>query len=102
MEIFFVLFLSLLITAHGTAEYELQDNIAMFAELESFDIYEEIEDEVEAFGMPSWTSSNAARFLVNVDSFGAIGDGTTDDTQVILKWQGYSFNDESYSCMFNF
>ncbi|KMT07232.1 hypothetical protein BVRB_6g148660 [Beta vulgaris subsp. vulgaris] len=85
MEIFFVLFLSLLITAHGTAEYELQDNIAVFAELESFDIYEEIEDEVEAFGMPSWTSSNAARFLVNVDSFGAIGDGTTDDTQAFVN-----------------
>ncbi|KAL2926500.1 Polygalacturonase [Bienertia sinuspersici] len=83
MEIFFVIFLSLLITAHGTAEYELNDNIAMLGELESFDVYEE--DEIDTFEMPSWTSANSANVLVNVDSFGAAGDGTSDDTQAFLS-----------------
>lgn len=88
MEIFFVLFLSLLITVHGIAEYGVHDKIAMLGELESFDTYEE--DEVEDFEMPSWTSTNSAHVLVNVDSFGAAGDGTSDDTQVIIKWLGDS------------
>lgn len=83
MEIFFVLFLSLLITVHGTAEYELLDKMAMLKELENFDVDEG--DRIEDFEMNSWTSTNAARVLVNVDSFGAVGDGNSDDTQVILK-----------------
>ncbi|XP_021742796.1 probable polygalacturonase At1g80170 isoform X2 [Chenopodium quinoa] len=83
MELFYVLFLSLLITAHGTAEYEVHDKIAMLGELESFDIYEE--DEIEAFEMPSWTSTNAGHVLVNVDSFGANGDGNSDDTQAFVS-----------------
>ena len=85
MEIFFVLFLSLLITAHGSAEYELHSKMAMLRELESFDVYEG--DEIDDFEEPSWTSSNGARVLVNVDSFGAVGDGNSDDTQVTLTWQ---------------
>ncbi|KNA06049.1 hypothetical protein SOVF_184660 [Spinacia oleracea] len=64
-------------------EYGVHDKIAMLGELESFDTYEE--DEVEDFEMPSWTSTNSAHVLVNVDSFGAAGDGTSDDTQAFLS-----------------
>lgn len=55
----------------------------MLGELQSFDIYEEVD--IEAFEMPSWTNPNAGRVLVNVDSFGAVGDGISDDTQAFLS-----------------
>lgn len=83
MATFFVFLLSLLITAHGIAENGLHDTVALLRELESFDIHEE--DEIEAFEMPSWTSGHGGKVLVNVDSFGAAGDGTSDDTQAFIN-----------------
>jgi len=82
MEGLLVVFLALLITVHGIAEHRLREKLSMLVELESFDIYEE--DELEDFVMPSWSSERGGHVLVNVDSFGAAGDGVTDDTQVIL------------------
>lgn len=35
--------------------------------------------------VPIWRSSGAAKIPVNVDSFGAAGDGIADDTQVNLS-----------------
>lgn len=69
----------------------LHDNIAIFDELESLDIEDdndfesmEFEDEndFDIFDIPSWTSERGGKVLVNVDSFGAVGDGVSDDTQV--------------------
>lgn len=85
MEALLVIFLSLLITVHGIAEHGLHEKVSMLEELENFDIYEEDEDEIEDLGMSSWSTESTGHVLVNVDSFGAVGDGVTDDTQVILK-----------------
>lgn len=39
---------------------------------------------MEAFAMPSWASRNGGKVLVNVDSFGAVGDAISDDTQAFI------------------
>ncbi|KAH9627203.1 hypothetical protein KSS87_020749 [Heliosperma pusillum] len=64
---------------HGTAE-KLHDGFGMLGELDSFDTNED--DEIQAFELPS---SSKDRLIVNVNSFGAIGDGISDDTQAFSK-----------------
>ncbi|KAK2636510.1 hypothetical protein Ddye_031302 [Dipteronia dyeriana] len=59
------------------------DKIVMLEELESLDIEED--NQVELFDVPSWTSERGGRVLVNVDSFGATGDGVSDDTQAFVN-----------------
>ncbi|KAL5826754.1 hypothetical protein ACOSQ3_018595 [Xanthoceras sorbifolium] len=61
----------------------LYDNIVMLEELESLEIEED--NEVELFDVPSWTSERGGKVLVNVDSFGAVGDGVSDDTQAFVN-----------------
>lgn len=85
MEALLVIFLSLLITVHGIAEHGLHEKVSMLEELENFDIYEEDEDEIEDLGMSSWSTESTGHVLVNVDSFGAVGDGVTDDTQAFVS-----------------
>ncbi|KAK9277548.1 hypothetical protein L1049_007093 [Liquidambar formosana] len=58
-------------------------NVGMLGELASLDIEEE--NDVEFFEIPSWTSERGAKVLVNVDGFGAVGDGVSDDTQAFQK-----------------
>lgn len=65
---------------HGAQENT--DHILMPGELESWNVEEGDEMVEEAFDFPTWTSESGGRFLVNVDSFGAVGDGISDDTQV--------------------
>lgn len=77
-----VSFLVMLIAVYGVAENMVYDDIGMFDELESFDIEED--NEMDVFEIPSWTSERGSKVLVNVDSFGAIGDGVSDDTQVSI------------------
>lgn len=77
---FFISVLGLLIVAHGVAGNMACDSIAMLEELENFDV-EEV-DETELSKVPSWTSERGGKVLVNVDSYGAVGDGASDDTQV--------------------
>lgn len=72
-------FLGMLIVVYGNMVY---GNIGILDELESFDIEED--DEMNVFKIPSWTSERGSKVLVNVDSFGAIGDGVSDDTQVSI------------------
>lgn len=79
-KFFLVSFLGLLIVAHRVAGNLVDDNIGVLEELESWDIEEE--NEVEVSPIPSWTSERGSKVLVNVDSFGAVGDGVSDDTQV--------------------
>lgn len=82
MDKFFLVFLlSLLIAAHGVSGNVLCDQIGKQDEFESLDIEEE-ENEVELSEIPSWNSERGAKVLVNVDSFGAVGNGESDDTQV--------------------
>lgn len=79
-KFFFVSLLGMLLAAHGVAGSMICDNIGMLQELESLDIEEE--NEVELSDIPSWTSERGGKVLVNVDSFGAAGNGESDDTEV--------------------
>ncbi|KAJ7943657.1 Pectin lyase superfamily protein [Quillaja saponaria] len=76
---FLVSFLGFLIAAQGIAGNMGHYNIDMLEELESMDIEEE--NEIELSEIPTWKSERGGKVLVNVDSFGAAGDGVTDDTR---------------------
>jgi galacturan 1,4-alpha-galacturonidase len=82
-KLFIITLLGLLILVNGVAENLVFNNFAMLEELESFEIDDE--DDVELFDIPSWTSERGGKVLVNVDSFGAVGDGISDDTQVHIR-----------------
>lgn len=85
MDKFFLLsFLGILIAAHRVAGHMVYDNIGVLEELESLIIEEENDVEVLS-PIPSWTSERGSKVLVNVDSFGAAGDGVSDDTQAFQK-----------------
>ncbi|XP_074309878.1 putative polygalacturonase At1g80170 isoform X2 [Silene latifolia] len=60
-------------------EFEVNDKLAVLGELGSFEAYEGVEIEDSEF--PSWHSKQGGKVLVNVDSFGAVGDGIADDSQ---------------------
>lgn len=72
--------LGMLMAVYGVAGNMVYANIGILNELESFDIEED--NEVNVFDIPSWTNERGCKVLVNVDSFGAVGDGVSDDTQV--------------------
>ncbi|KAF5746595.1 polygalacturonase [Tripterygium wilfordii] len=89
-----VSFLGLLIVAcgvTGSLEYYnagkvVYENVGILEELESFEIDDAYE--VETVDVPSWGSQHSGKVLVNVDSFGAIGDGVSDDTKAFVSaWQ---------------
>ncbi|KAK3041813.1 hypothetical protein RJ639_000329 [Escallonia herrerae] len=83
MEILLFSFFGLLIMAHGTAESNLSDDILVPHSLENMDMEEG--DEIDLFELPSWTSERGSKVLVNVDGFGAVGDGISDDTQAFVN-----------------
>ncbi|XP_011006003.1 PREDICTED: probable polygalacturonase At1g80170 [Populus euphratica] len=85
-KLFIITLLGLLILVNGVAENLVYNNFAMLEELENFEIDDE--DDVELFDIPSWTSERGGKVLVNVDSFGAVGDGISDDTQAFVKAWG--------------
>ncbi|KAJ6770796.1 hypothetical protein OIU79_021440 [Salix purpurea] len=78
-KLFIIALLGLLILVNGAAENLVYNRFAMLEELESFEIDDE--DDMGLFDIPSWTSERGGKVLVNVDSFGAVGDGISDDTQ---------------------
>ncbi|KAB2045702.1 hypothetical protein ERO13_D01G149400v2 [Gossypium hirsutum] len=81
-KLFLVSVLGLLIAAYGVAGNVVYDKFNILEELEDMDIAEEDTDFLES---PSWTSEHGGKVLVNVDSFGAVGDGVSDDTQAFRK-----------------
>lgn len=81
-KLFMLSFLGLLIAAYGVAGNMVYDDMGMLGELECFGTEEE--NDVDLFDIPSWTSERGSKVLVNVESFGAVGDGVSDDTQVKL------------------
>ncbi|KAJ6727622.1 hypothetical protein OIU74_005802 [Salix koriyanagi] len=85
-KLFITALLGLLILVNGAAENLVYNRFAMLEELESFEIDDE--DDVGLFDIPSWTSERGGKVLVNVDSFGAVGDGISDDTQAFVKAWG--------------
>ncbi|XP_059633710.1 probable polygalacturonase At1g80170 [Cornus florida] len=83
-NIFLVSFFSLLIVAHGIAESSnLYDDVGVLGELESLDIEEA--GDIELLDLPWLTSERGSKYLVNVDAFGAVGDGVSDDTQAFTS-----------------
>lgn len=82
-KFFLVSLLGLLIAAHGVAGSMMCDNIGMLEELKSLEALDiEEENEVGLSDIPSWRSEHGGKVLVNIDSFGAAGDGESDDTEV--------------------
>ncbi|GLU21633.1 hypothetical protein SLE2022_377620 [Rubroshorea leprosula] len=82
-KLFLVSLLILLTVTPGVAGNMQDDKIRILGELEELDIAEENEEEI--LDIPSWTSEHGGKVLVNVDSFGAIGDGVSDDTQAFRE-----------------
>ncbi|KAI7725357.1 hypothetical protein M8C21_029705 [Ambrosia artemisiifolia] len=73
----FVMLLLVHVSAH--VEDILSDNFYhVFGEVENLEFED---DEIELFDLPSWSSQRGGKILVNVDSFGAAGDGVSDDTK---------------------
>lgn len=81
---FIVSLLALLIaTSYGAVYRELD----ILGNLESLDVpQDDIDDDMTLFDFSCFTSQNSGKNLVNVDSFGAVGDGVSDDTQVRLTF----------------
>ncbi|KAL9997042.1 putative endo-polygalacturonase [Helianthus debilis subsp. tardiflorus] len=74
-----VLVMLLLVNVIAHVEDILSDNFDHgFGEVENLEFEDE---EIELFDMPSWSSQRGGKILVNVDSFGAAGDGVSDDTK---------------------
>ncbi|GAA0164076.1 hypothetical protein LIER_19795 [Lithospermum erythrorhizon] len=78
-----VSFLVVFMVCHGGATDKLRDDIEMLHELETFDIEEA--DDLDLFDIPSFESSHSNKVLVNVDAFGAVGDGVADDTEAFTS-----------------
>lgn len=98
-KIFWLIFLfCLLILAYGNEESNLSDNNTVREYLDNLNIEEG--DEVELFELPSWTSERGSKILVNVDGLGAVGDGISDDTQVIYMHVLYASCFAVYSRLF--
>ncbi|KAM7269438.1 hypothetical protein ACFE04_024935 [Oxalis oulophora] len=74
---FFVL---LIVTCNTVVGNVIDEDLGLLDEL-SFD--REKQNELYPFEVPS--SERGERILVNVDSFGAVGNGTSDDTQAFVK-----------------
>ncbi|CAI9092941.1 OLC1v1028316C1 [Oldenlandia corymbosa var. corymbosa] len=68
-------------------ETRLSEEAEIIRKLESFDVEIDEDDEVDDvfFEESFWTSSKANKVLVNVDTFGAVGDGVADDTNAFVN-----------------
>lgn len=80
-RILIVFVLVFMVAAVGCAAEKLHDRGDEFKE------WWEIEDDddgVELLDLPSLTNGRGNKILVNVDSFGAVGDGVSDDTKVTI------------------
>lgn len=79
----FLSFLVLLLIPLTSAN--LSETFQVFANLHDFDVRdEEGEDDIlDALDLPSWNSGHSNKNVVNVEGFGAVGDGVADDTKVL-------------------
>ncbi|KAK9117175.1 hypothetical protein Sjap_016122 [Stephania japonica] len=83
-KIFLLSFLVFVVAAHGVAEDGVDDVKFLLGDLEEiFNVGDDIEGDF--LGIPGWSSARGEKVLVNVDTFGAVGDGTTDDTKAFLS-----------------
>ncbi|KAI3816796.1 hypothetical protein L1987_16501 [Smallanthus sonchifolius] len=77
-KIVFIYALVVLLSVHGTSENSLSDIFDVFGKTENLDLED---DELEFFDSLSRSTHRGRKILVNVDSFGAAGDGVSDDTK---------------------
>ncbi|XP_020870027.1 probable polygalacturonase At1g80170 isoform X1 [Arabidopsis lyrata subsp. lyrata] len=80
-KLFIVSLIGLLMVASGKMVYT---DLDILEELEKFDVLLD-DDETKLFDLPSFTSRHSGKNLVNVDTFGAAGDGVSDDTQAFIS-----------------
>ncbi|KAK4483891.1 hypothetical protein RD792_011100 [Penstemon davidsonii] len=82
----FICFLILLVVPLRSADKDFPDQFKVVAKLDNLEV-EEGDDELfeELLDIPFWESQHGSKNLVNVDGFGAIGDGKSDDTQAFVK-----------------
>ncbi|XP_049357027.1 probable polygalacturonase At1g80170 [Solanum verrucosum] len=80
-KILFFLFLVWLMGALGAAKTNFLDDVIL-SELDDLDV--EDGDEAELFDLPRLGIERGNKILVNVDSFGAVGDGASDDTKAFV------------------
>ncbi|XP_071690990.1 probable polygalacturonase At1g80170 [Rutidosis leptorrhynchoides] len=77
--VFILSFLVMLFLVNGSVGNSLSDTFDVFGKFDNVDLED---DEMEFLDLPPWsTSQHGSKILVNVDSFGAAGDGVSDDTK---------------------
>ncbi|CAN8235738.1 unnamed protein product [Cochlearia groenlandica] len=86
-KLFIVSLLTLLMVASYVASVKAAyRELDILGNLENLDVPEDdIDDNVTFFDFSAFTSQNSSKNLVNVDSFGASGDGVSDDTQAFVS-----------------
>ncbi|KAF9626696.1 hypothetical protein IFM89_038791 [Coptis chinensis] len=82
-KILLITLLVMVAVAHAHADNSIYDEMFMLEEFEDLHTSDEIEQEL--LEIPGWKSERGSKVLVNVDGFGAVGDGITDDTQAFLS-----------------
>ena len=79
----------LTLTAYGAAAKMVYTDLDILKKLENFDIPEDDDADdhydTKLSDLASFTGRGSGKNLVNVDTFGAAGDGVSDDTQVRLR-----------------
>lgn len=81
----FLCFLVLLALPLRLADKEYRphpETFDVFAKLDALQVQEAEDDEFEFIDLPDWESDPVDKATLNVDSFGAVGDGVSDDTKV--------------------
>lgn len=80
-KVVFLSILVMLLLVRETVGNSLSDTFNVFGKIDNVDL--EDDDETEFSDLPYCsTSQHGSKILVNVDSFGAVGDGVSDDTKV--------------------
>ena len=81
----FLSFLVLLLVPLSIVGQDISDTLEIFAKLHDMDMGDEEgqDDSLEVIDLPSWHSHHSNKNLINVEGFGAVGDGAADNTQVL-------------------
>lgn len=84
MNLTFLCFLAFIVLPLRSADKEYcPDSFHVSSKLEDFEVRRESDNhEFEFEDLLFWESDHSHKSLVNVDAFGAVGDGVSDDTQV--------------------
>ncbi|KAL8459712.1 hypothetical protein ACS0TY_036995 [Phlomoides rotata] len=78
--------LLLLLVPLISASKDLSDAFEVLEKLQDLDVEEEEEEGDDVvLELPSWGSAHSNKVVVNVDGFGAAGDGVSDDTQAFVS-----------------